>query len=212
MRDNNKGFFEKIHDQRFVMQILIILAAVAVDQITKNIIETTMQEKESISIIGNIFRLTYINNEGASFGILQGARIFFLIATGITLVVLLAYMIRSRKKQGLWLRVCLSLITAGAVGNFIDRIFNDGKVRDFFDFGGIGFPFIFNVADMCLVVGSIMLGIYILFIHKEKDGKTLLARRDKKKDELLEDDEDISEDDAPQTQDATEKKPEKEQG
>ncbi len=192
MRDK-KGFFSRLHEQRFVMQMLIILAAVAADQITKYIIESNMLERESISVIGNIFRLTYINNEGASFGILQGARIFFLIATGITLVVLLAYMIRSRKKQGAWLRVCLSLITAGAAGNFIDRIFNDGKVRDFFDFGGIGFPFIFNVADICLVVGSIMLGIYILFIHKEKDGKTLLARRDKHKDELLEGDEDITE-------------------
>ena len=212
MRDNNKGFFEKIHDQRFVMQILIILAAVAVDQITKHIIESTMLEEESIPVIGNIFRLTYINNEGASFGILQGARVFFLVATGITLVVLLAYMIRSRKTQGLWLRVCLSLITAGAAGNFIDRIFNDGKVRDFFDFGGIGFPFIFNVADMCLVVGSIMIAIYILFMHKEKDGKTLLARRDKK-DEMLEDDENITDDEEPQDEpEAPEQKSEEEQG
>lgn len=206
MREKNKGFFGRIHEQRFLMQVLIILLAVAADQISKHIVESNMQEWESIPVIGNIFKLTYINNEGASFGILQGARIFFLIATGVTLVVLLAYMIQARKKQGLWLRVCLSLITAGAAGNFIDRIFNDGKVRDFFDFGGIGFPFIFNVADMCLVVGSIMLGIYILFIHKEKDGKTLLARRDKKKDELLEGDENIAE----ESNEVQEQEPEKE--
>lgn len=206
MREKNKGFFGRIHEQRFLMQVLIILLAVAADQISKHIVESNMQEWESIPVIGNIFKLTYINNEGASFGILQGARIFFLVATGITLVVLLAYMIQARKKQGLWLRVCLSLITAGAAGNFIDRIFNDGKVRDFFDFGGIGFPFIFNVADMCLVVGSIMLGIYILFIHKEKDGKTLLARRDKKKDELLEGDENIAE----ESDEVQEQEPEKE--
>lgn len=193
MRDNNKGIFGKIHDQRFFMQVLIILAAVLLDQFTKNWIMSTMQKDETRAVIQGIFSLTYIHNTGASFGIFQGARIFFLIATAITLMVLGIYMVKARKNQSAWLKVCLALIVAGALGNFIDRILF-GYVRDFLDFSGLYFPFIFNVADMCLVVGSIMLGIYILFIHKEKDGKPLLARRDKNKDELLEGEEDIADD------------------
>jgi signal peptidase II len=188
MREKLRRAYEKVHAQRFVLQALIIAVAVAADQITKYLIMSAMTPQQTIPVVGNILRLTYILNEGASFGLFQGARIFFLIATAVTLVVLVVYMVRARKKQPLWLRVCLSLITAGAAGNFIDRIYI-GKVRDFIDISGLGFPWIFNVADSCLVVGSIMLGIYLLFIYKEKDGKPLFARRDKKKDELFEGDE-----------------------
>ena len=187
-----KRAFDKIHEQRFVLQILIIAAAVVIDQISKQIITSILGPWETMPVLGKVFSLTYIENTGASFGLFQGARIFFLIVTAITLVALGIYMVKERKKQTLWLRVCLSLIVAGAAGNFIDRIIF-GYVRDFLDFSGLYFPYIFNVADACLVVGAIMLGVYLLFIHKEKDGKPLLARRDKR-DDLLEGDEKLEDD------------------
>lgn len=214
MQGTFKKIYEKIHAQRCVMQLLIIAAAVAADQVSKHMIMPMLDKLpgKTMPVIEGVFSLTYIANEGASFGILQGKTVFFIIATAITLIVLSIYMVRTRKTQSRWLRVCLSLIFAGAVGNFIDRIFNHGLVRDFLDFsqphiGTLNFPYIFNIADACLVVGSIMLGIYLLFIHKEKDGKPLLARRGKK-DALLEGDEAADEggDD-----EETEAKPEKEE-
>ncbi len=200
MREKLKRVYDTVHAQRCVMQILIVTAAIAIDQIAKEIVTSMLAPWESVPVLGDIFKLTYIQNEGASFGILQGKRVFFIIATGITLVALGYYMVTQRKKQGNWLRVCLSLIAAGAAGNFIDRLTTvDGSkrgfVRDFLDFSGLHFPWIFNVADMCLVVGSIMLGIYILFIHKEKDGKPMFAKREHH-DELLEGDEKLEDEDA----------------
>lgn len=190
-----KRAYDKVHEQRCVLQLLIIAAALVIDQISKNIITSVLGPKETLPVIKGIFSLTYIQNTGASFGLfhsLPWAQTFFLIVTAITLVALLTYMVSARKKQGLWLRVCLSLIVAGAAGNFIDRIIFQ-YVRDFLDFSGLYFPYIFNVADSCLVVGSIMLAIYLLFMHKEKDGKPLLARRTAR-DEMLEGDEKLDED------------------
>ncbi len=194
MRDFFRRVYAKIHGQRCVLQLLIIAAALAADQVSKSVVMPILNAlpEKTIPVIQGVFSLTYVENEGASFGMLQGKRVFFLIATAITLAALITYMIRARKKQGLWLRVCLPLITAGAAGNFIDRIFNGGRVRDFLDFSAMQLPFgwhfkfIFNVADMCLVAGSIMLGIFLLFMYKEKDGKPLLARRGRK-DGSLED-------------------------
>ena len=219
MQGKIRQAYEKVHAQRFVMQVLIIALAVAADQITKFLIVPMLQKlppDTSISIVGNLLRLTFVPNPGASFGILQGKQTFFLIATAITLVVLGGYMVIARKKQPLYLRITLSLIVAGAIGNFIDRILY-GYVRDFVDIRGLYFPWIFNIADMCLVVGSIMLAVYLLFIYKEKDGKTLFARREKKKDEQPGDDEktaDEAEEAEPQPDEAggengAEKKPEK---
>jgi len=180
-----KRAYGKVHEQRCVLQLLIIAAAVAIDQVSKHIITSMLNPWETMPVLDKMFSLTYVQNTGASFGLFPGARVFFLIVTAITLVVLGVYMVRARKKQSLWLRVTLSLIVAGAAGNFIDRILF-GYVRDFLDFSGLYFPYIFNAADTCLVVGSIMLAVYLLFMHKEKDGKPLFARRDKQ-DELEED-------------------------
>ena len=216
MREKIKQAYDKVHAQRFVLQVIIIALAIAADQVTKAIIMANMARQQTIPVIGNVVRLTYILNEGASFGIFPGARIFFLVATAITLVVLSVYMVKARRKQPRWLRVCLSLIFAGAAGNFIDRLFinavvngelKKGLVRDFIDLSGMYFPWIFNVADACLVVGSIMLAIYLLFIYKEKDGKPLLARHGRK-DELLEEDEKI----AGEEEESQKDKAEKEQG
>lgn len=201
MRGKLGQVYDKLHAQRFVMQLLIIALAVALDQVSKHLVTSMLAQNETLPLINGMLSLTYIHNTGASFGMLQGARIFFLIATALTLIVLGVYMVKARKKQSKWLRTCLSLIAAGAIGNFIDRILF-GYVRDFVDIRGLYFPWIFNVADMCLVVGSIMLGIFILFIHKEKDGRTIFARRGRK-EELLGEDEKLDSAEAPEVEEKT---------
>ncbi|MGI5850340.1 MAG: signal peptidase II [Christensenellales bacterium] len=165
-----------------MLQIIIIIAVVAADQLVKFLVSPVLQALpgETLPVIQNVFHLTYVENTGASFGILQGSRVFFIIVTIIVLIVAAVLMIRTHRSQSLFLKITLSLVIGGTLGNFVDRIIY-GFVRDMFDFRLIHF-WVFNVADMCLVIGAILLGIYILFIYKEQDKKSLFERREKTKE------------------------------
>lgn len=163
-----------------MLQIIIILLIVAADLLTKYLlVPVMMQAGGSVPVIGSWFHLTYVENTGASFGIFQNSVPFFIAVTAVVLVVGIVFMIKTRKTQSVFLKVSLSLVIGGAIGNFYDRVVF-GYVRDFLDFRLPFWHWVFNIADACLVIGSIMLGVYVLFIHKEKDGKTLFARREKK--------------------------------
>ena len=74
-----------------------------------------------------------------------------------------------------WLRFSLILIVAGAIGNFIDRVFRGGYVVDFLYFKLINFP-VFNVADCYVVVGTILLAILLLFVYKN-DSDVFMERK-----------------------------------
>ena len=153
-----------------MLQIIIIVLTIAADQLSKFLL-TPMLDKlpnESMAVIPDVFYLTYVKNQGASFGMLQGFQWFFIVVTVIVIIAATWFMIKYRKKHTRFLKVSLALVYSGALGNLIDRIAY-GYVRDFIDFRVFDFwKWIFNVADMCLVIGSIMLGIYILFLHKDK--------------------------------------------
>ena len=166
-----------------MLQILIIAAVIAADQLTKFLVSPALLALpgHTLTVIPGFFSLTYVENTGASFGILQGSQVFFIIVTVIVLGVAAVLMFKTRHKQTLYLKITLSLVIGGTFGNFVDRIFF-GYVRDLFRFEVSWFPWVFNVADACLVIGAILLGVYILFIYKEKDGKPLLARRKKPKE------------------------------
>lgn len=124
-------------------------------------------------LIEGFLNIDYCENEDGMMGIfknLPNSRLIFIIATVVILVGIFVYLFVS-KNRGKWLNAALALIISGALGNFIDRIFL-GYVRDMIhviiNIGGKEyFPYIFNVADMALVVGAIMLILDILFIDKD---------------------------------------------
>ncbi len=155
-----------------MLQIIIIILAILADQLTKFLMVPMFTGPgDTIEVIPGVFNLTYVQNQGASFGMLQGFQWFFIVVTVIVIGAATWMMIKYRKKHSRFLKVGIALAYAGALGNLIDRIIF-GYVRDFFDFRMFDFwKWIFNVADACLVIGSIMLGIYILFIHKDKPKK-----------------------------------------
>ena len=137
-------------------------------------------------IIGGFLEIEYCENSKGMmgiFGFLSNGRVVFIIATVLILAGIIVYMCLS-KNRGKWLNTTLALIISGALGNFIDRVFtNGGYVRDMIHViieinGKEYFPYIFNVADIALVVGAIMLIIYILFIGKDAVFCSK-ARRDK---------------------------------
>ena len=145
-----------------MMYILIIIVGLILDRLSKIYAINNFIDKP---IEGPIINLTYLENRGAAFGILQDKRIFFLLITIGIVCYLIYYFIKNYKNNPLILNIALSLIISGALGNFYDRAFN-GYVVDFIEFSFVNFP-IFNIADIFVTIGCGVSIIYILFIHEE---------------------------------------------
>lgn len=138
----------------------ITAAVVAVDQAAKFAVRANLSPQgASVSVIGDLLRLTYTRNAGAAFGMLPGGRAAFIAVSVIAVCVIAGYLIR-RHPQRAWLVVALGLVAGGAIGNLIDRAYF-GWVTDFIQVP-FGFP-IFNVADSSVVVGVGMLVWWLLF-------------------------------------------------
>ena len=147
-----------------IFYAIITAAIIAADQLVKAWAKTSLMDVGTIPVIKDVFHLTYAENRGAAFSMLEGQRWFFIVLTSVMLVVIAAAFFKEFFK-GIWGKSTLVFIFAGAVGNFIDRVWL-GFVVDMFDFRLIDFP-IFNVADIFLTVGAAMGIIYILFIDKD---------------------------------------------
>ncbi len=143
---------------------IITVLLVAIDQITKYFSIESLKGASSVVLIDKFLSLTYVENRGAAFGILQNARWVFITFTFIAIIFIIYYKLRY-KPQSYTLNSALCLITAGAVGNLIDRV-GRGYVVDMIEVTFIDYP-VFNVADCFVVVGAILLSIYVMFIYKE---------------------------------------------
>ena len=131
-----------------MIYLLVALAVVIVDQLTKLYVVAHFFVGESVPVIQDIFHWTYILNPGAAFGMLEGSRwLFVLIAIGVMAGIW--YMRREIAEYGPWCTDGAALFGGGAVGNLIDRA-RQGLVIDFFDFRI--WP-VFNVADIAICVG-----------------------------------------------------------
>lgn len=152
---------------RIMPMTLYAAILILIDQISKYIIVKTMNIGESISVIGEVLQITSHRNYGAAWGMLQNQMIFFYIITIIVLIALI-YFYYKEAADNLLMQCGLMLIFAGAVGNFIDRLFR-GNVVDFIDTKIINYDFpIFNVADSCLTIGVFILLYELLFNQKEE--------------------------------------------
>jgi len=148
--------------------LLVIAVLVPLDQLTKLWIRTNFYLGESRPPEG-FFRLTYIHNTGASFGIFQDGAMFFTVFSTISLVVMIGIMLFGRKHipfLDTWPgKTALGLVSAGTLGNLIDR-YNLGYVVDFINFN---FWPAFNLADSGIVVGAILLAWLILVNYKNSE-------------------------------------------
>ena len=130
-----------------------------------------------MTLVEGFMDLTFVENRGVAFGMFSGQRWFILLLTGIIAVGLIwFYVTMPKKKEYFPLRVSLVLVLSGAIGNIIDRLFR-GYVVDFFEFTFFEWP-VFNVADIYVVVGVILLALMIIFVVKDED-----LELKKKKDE-----------------------------
>ena len=129
---------------------------VAVDQITKFLVEGKMREGLEVPILSGLFSLTRVHNTGVAFGMAQGNNLLTgLLALGI--LIFAGWMAREWDWKKRWVQVVAGLVAGGAVGNLIDRI-RVGYVIDFLDFhyGRWSWP-AFNVADAAISIGVGML-------------------------------------------------------
>lgn len=148
---------------------IIAAAIVAADQGVKLWAVRALGPGGSLGLIPGVFHLTYAENRGAAFSILEGKLGFFVAVTAV-MVGLLLYMAVKGYIRGVFGRLAAVFIIGGALGNLADRLCR-GYVVDMFDFRLIHFA-IFNVADVFITIGGVMLAVYFLFLEgKNLEGK-----------------------------------------
>ena len=138
---------------------VIVLLLIGLDQWVKAYVVQQIPLGEVRSWIPNLVSLTYLQNRGAAFSMLQDQQWFFAVITLVVMVGAIWYL-HKHMEDSLWLVFGLILIIAGGLGNFIDRM-SQGFVVDMFHLDFINFA-IFNVADSYLTVGVIVLLIAML--------------------------------------------------
>ncbi|MGN1084907.1 MAG: signal peptidase II [Lachnospiraceae bacterium] len=150
-----------------LLHIVLLAVLIAIDQWTKLWARTALKDAPLI-LWKDVFSLRLIYNTGGPWGIL-GKYTFLLTIVSVLIlaVVVFAYLWLPKVKRMRPMRICILLITAGAIGNMIDRI-AFGKVTDLFSFDLIQFP-VFNVADICVVCGCIFACCLLIFYYKDED-------------------------------------------
>lgn len=152
----------------FIVDFIVFSLLVFFDRITKNWMVANLKGKDPIVLIDGVFELQYLENRGAAFGMLQNARVFFVLAACILFFILLFVLHRvpNEKKYLPWHMFCV-LLGAGGLGNLIDRL-QQAFVVDFFYFKCIDFP-IFNVADIYVTIGTFWMVFFVIWKCKEED-------------------------------------------
>lgn len=146
-----------------MIYIILIAAFVGLDQFSKYLAQTKLQEIGSYPIIEDVFHLTYARNTGAAFSILRDKQLLLILFTFLAIAMLIGLLFKNVRAGGsLLVNYSLALIIGGAIGNLIDRM-RLNYVIDYFDFRLINFA-IFNVADTFVVCGAILLAIAVIVL------------------------------------------------
>lgn len=158
----------------YLLYAAIAVVLVALDQITKLVFFG-----KSFSVIGDFLWIEgSALNKGAAGGIFSGQIWLFITLAVVAMGVIVYFVINKKFSSSKFFKITLAVLFAGIVGNLIDRILLGG-VRDFIYFKFINF-YIFNFADIYLTIGTILLCVYVLFMHKEKPS---IDKKEKEKNE-----------------------------
>lgn len=155
----------------FFIGISLVFILLVCDQVVKQIIVHTMEIGETIPVINGIFSITSVRNTGAAWNLFNNQLLFFVVITIIAMSIFIYFFTKIDFKTKKFYSFGVSMMIAGTFGNFIDRLFYpDHAVVDMLEFTFISFP-VFNIADMCLVIGIILFAIDYLFFEKSKEGE-----------------------------------------
>ena len=139
----------------------ITIIVLLLDQLVKITVINNMNLFDSINIINDFLSITYVRNTGAAWSILSGSTLLLILISIIALVAIYLYFIKDKKLNKLE-NISYGLLMGGILGNLIDRIIY-GYVIDYLDFRIINYDFpIFNIADICIVISIILIGITLI--------------------------------------------------
>lgn len=147
-----------------MLAVIITAAVVLLDQLSKYLVVRYIPLQAEVDFIPFFINLTHIENRGASFGMLADNRWIFMSLSTLAIVGIIVFMIKFKERHIL-LTISLSFILGGGIANMIDRIFK-AAVVDFLEFTFVEFA-VFNVADMFITFGAVILGIYIVFFERK---------------------------------------------
>ena len=147
----------------------LALALIGLDMLTK-----FLTEGANISGTNPFLNIISVHNFGASWGMLSGHGVLFIVLAVVFVALMLSYdfFVKKNNNENGWFFVGFNLILAGILGNVVDRIVF-GYVRDFISLAFMDFP-VFNIADVCLTVGTICIIVWLVFFY----GKTKKVKTD----------------------------------
>ena len=150
--------------------IIITIILILLDAISKMIISNNLTLNKSITIIPNFFYLTYAHNYGGAWSICENSTLIITIVSFIVILGISYYIFKNKVTKKIEV-IGYSLLLGGAIGNLIDRVMY-GYVIDFFDFYIFGYDFpVFNIADIGIITGIILLAISMILEAKKNDNK-----------------------------------------
>jgi len=145
--------------------VIIVIGILLLDQITKLVIVAQIPYGTNIEVIKGFFSITHRVNDGAAWSVFSGQMTLFYIITVVALVIFAYYFKDINFKTKKMYSIGISLLIAGTLGNFVDRVRIKGVI-DFLDFNIFGYDFpVFNVADSALNVGLVLFMIAV-FIYE----------------------------------------------
>jgi len=184
-----------VNQNRSIIIYSVIAVIVVSDQLTKYIVKSSMYLYESINLLGDFLRFTYIENPGMAFGIQFQNKFWFTFLSILAAGIVVFYLLRMPNERFIF-RFSLALILGGAIGNLIDRL-SFGKVVDFidveffdislpsFNFLFLSFPGydmtrwpVFNIADSAVTCGMILL-TWMVFTQKTHLNEDVVPKGDK---------------------------------
>ena len=152
----------------YLVELAVVAIILVADLLSKQAAWEYLNSYGVKTLVPHLFNLVMVPNTGAGFGILQGKTVALTVITLIVIAAIVVYLFFALKESE-WLRISLVFITAGGIGNIVDRI-KFGYVRDFLQFAfWTDFPS-FNVADSFVTVGAFML-VVVLIIMLVQEGK-----------------------------------------
>jgi signal peptidase II len=140
------------HGRNTLVFIMSVVFTLTLDQVLKAVVVNCVSPGQIVTLVPHLLWLTYSTNTGAAFGLLKGSGQLIFFFSLILVVMMLVWFFWSRERMGAMAFIGLGLIVGGALGNLADRIFR-GEVVDFIDLGW--WP-VFNIADMAILVGAII--------------------------------------------------------
>lgn len=150
------------------MLYLITILVIVLDQVTKYAAVKYLKGNSPYVIIEKFFQLYYVENYGAAFGILQNKKIFFVIITSMVIISIIFFLYKNPYNLNKPMQIALAMLLGGSIGNLIDRV-RLGYVIDFISTKiGKGYDFpVFNVADMFIVISTLLIVIMVLLNRYE---------------------------------------------